>query len=214
MINKLKVVIIAFFCCVSVGASELQKFDSEIEEILKQAQEITRHNKEGSFEKYNLSLQEFDDIISSDLENKKTIISNRCTDINCSVASEVNEDSKVIVFTSLSVPFASWKEHSNDLIEIDGSFILRGLPDNSFKSFFSFIKKMRKKTVEAPIGINPDLFELYKITSVPCIVVIDGDQFDKIEGNVPIDYALKQFALKGDCSKLASSLLKQLKEAV
>ena len=117
---------------------------------------------------------------------------------------------KLLVFASFSLPAESWKEHSHTLQKLEGSFILRGLPSNSFSDLSKKMKDLRKKEVLANIDIDPELFEKYNIDSIPTIVLIEDDKFDKVSGNIPIKSALKLFAEKGQTTLTATELLKML----
>lgn len=97
------------------------------------------------------------------------------------------------VFMSFSVPDDVWIALSIELVKLGGSFVLRGLPENSFEKFAQRIASLRKKGVEAPIHIDPRLFETFTVTAVPCIAMKE-DRWSKLSGAVSLDYACRLFA--------------------
>ncbi len=106
------------------------------------------------------------------------------------------EEPSFFAFVSFSMPESLWFEMSKGLEENGGTFVLRGMPNNSFQEFAIKLLEYRKKGINAPINIDPDAFEEYQITSVPTFVLDEGRGYRKIEGNVSISYALKK--LKGE----------------
>lgn len=128
----------------------------------------------------------------------------------------------MLVFTSFSVPIATWKEHSYVLQKIKGAFVLRGLPNNSFEELSSHILELRKAGVQAEILLDPESFERFEIQSVPSILLQKKDPHDqvvyekivcdKVAGNIPIVSALTLFSEKGDTKESALKLLKDVKQ--
>lgn len=102
----------------------------------------------------------------------------------------------LMVFISFSVPLESWKEWSQALENRRGVFVLRGLPGNSFQTFAQKVKELRDAGVYAPISIDPESYEKYSIQSVPTVVRLDGEQWDKISGNIRLETVLRIFAEK------------------
>lgn len=88
---------------------------------------------------------------------------------------------------------------------------INGLINNSMKeTTVKFVKLFGEKS-EYGIGIDPNLFEKYNITSVPVLIVECGSQYDKVSGNIPIYQALEKIAQAGDCSSVAKELLEKKK---
>ena len=108
---------------------------------------------------------------------------------------------------SFSVPIESWKDLSSQLEQTGGSFVLRGLPENSVKSFLKQISSLREAGVHAPILIDPEAFEKYAIKAVPTIVLINGEECDKMTGNIPVKTVLRSFAEKGTVKEIAKKIL-------
>lgn len=116
---------------------------------------------------------------------------------------------KLLLFTSFSVPLESWKEHSHYLQKLNGAFVLRGLPNDSFEELQVKILELRKAGIQAEILLDPVAFEEHNIDSVPSLVLQQKNQSDKISGNLPIPYALTLFSEKGDTQELALKILQK-----
>lgn len=101
---------------------------------------------------------------------------------------------QLYLFMSFSVPVSSWQDHSVELEKRGGSFVLRGLPENSFEAFAEKIKLLREEGVNAPIVIDPDAFDRYYIDAAPTLVLVKEDSFDKVAGNIPIPLALQKIS--------------------
>lgn len=120
-----------------------------------------------------------------------------------------NQEIKLQIFMSLSVPLETWKEYSYFLEKTQGDFVLRGLPHNSFHEFAGAILKLRQAGINAPIEIDPEGFELHKIQAVPAFVFSCGHNVDKICGNIKPEEAFKVFAQGGATAELAQQFLRQ-----
>lgn len=132
----------------------------------------------------------------------------------CTMQSDIWEKSnpdhsaKLFLFASFSMPLESWKEYSHFLEKIDGTFILRGVPSNSFADLSQKILKLRKEGVFAKITIDPESFDKYHVDAVPSFILEEGNHFDKITGHIQLAAALKIFSEKGQTSASATRLLK------
>ncbi len=113
----------------------------------------------------------------------------------------------LMTFMSFSVPLESWKEWSKSLEKIGGVFVLRGLPGNSFQIFAQKIKELRNAGINAPIYVDPEAYHKYGIQAVPTTVLLDGEKYDKITGNIHLEAALRAFKEKGSSNIIARELL-------
>jgi len=104
---------------------------------------------------------------------------------------------EVMVFATFSMPITLWKEYSDALTKIGGTFALRGLPEDSFFKLTSEINHLKKSGVTAPILLDPKSFEKYEVETVPTIVLVKKEGYDKISGTVSLDYALDLFSREG-----------------
>lgn len=117
------------------------------------------------------------------------------------------KNSKLLVFTSFSLPLESWKEFSHVLQKTGGSFVLRGLPENSFQILSKKIIELKKAGIQAEILLDPECFEKYAINAIPSVVLEDGKCHDKIAGNIKLPVTLSLFAKSGNTKTLAQELL-------
>lgn len=121
----------------------------------------------------------------------------------------VPTSNKLFLFVSFSLPTESWKEYSVFLEKVGGSFVLRGLPENSFSSLSKKIIELRKEGIQAEILLDPESFEKYAITAIPSLILDNGKQYDKISGNITPTISLSYFANSGQTKNLAKQLLKK-----
>ena len=138
----------------------------------------------------------------------------------------IREQETLYIFISLSL-------HKNTILEllsqakrVGGVLVLRGLKEGSWKKTIEFMLPILEEHEEGII-LDPTLFKRFDIGKVPAIVLakdlrLDSDylgnntggsdfnnerakpdSFDKISGNISIDYALRLFRQKGDLSAAA-----------
>ena len=114
-----------------------------------------------------------------------------------------------MVFVSLSMPDASLKRVIQETSAAGGVVVFRGFPGNSAKQFLERLSKVIEKDSDfASIGIDPRLFRAFEVSAVPTYVVTSTDfdlcdglacrttppPFDRMSGNVSVEYALGSFA--------------------
>jgi conjugal transfer pilus assembly protein TrbC len=112
----------------------------------------------------------------------------------CLPLTSVQPAYNLMVFMSFSVPLESWKDWSYALERRGGVFVLRGLPENSFQTLAQKVKELRDAGINAPIYIDPDACERYRIEMVPSIVFAEGEKFHKIVGNIRMEKAFDLLA--------------------
>ncbi|MBJ7499654.1 MAG: type-F conjugative transfer system pilin assembly protein TrbC [Sphingopyxis sp.] len=134
---------------------------------------------------------------------------------------------QLIVFASLSMPEESLKRLIADTARARGVVVFRGFPDNSAKRFTSAIVKLVENEADsASVGIDPRLFRAFDVRAVPTYVAVSSDfdlcegfacktqvpPFDRLVGNVTLDYALSSFAQgQGPGAAVASVALSNLR---
>jgi conjugal transfer pilus assembly protein TrbC len=118
---------------------------------------------------------------------------------------------QLMIFVSSSIPINSLRQFAIQSNKANGVLVLRGLINDSFKQTASFIKSLNDNGTRAII--DPISFKLFDVRQVPEIVVIVDDSgcmagkcehtplFDKISGNISLDYALEQIAKNGQFTK-------------
>jgi conjugal transfer pilus assembly protein TrbC len=107
-------------------------------------------------------------------------------------------DPKILAFVSFSIPDVILLALAQEIKQADGVLIFRGLPNNSFKEFAQHILKLKERGFSAEIQINPKLFDEYNITAVPSFVIPREQCFDKIAGNISLEYALEVLNKKSE----------------
>jgi conjugal transfer pilus assembly protein TrbC len=106
--------------------------------------------------------------------------------------------SALYVCLSFSLEDSLWIQFSKEIEKIGGTIVIRGLPNNSFKELADRLFELQEKGVTAPIQIHPKLFQDCDVQLVPTIIVLEGNRYDKISGNVSIKYALEKMSQQGE----------------
>ncbi|ALN41230.1 hypothetical protein ASQ44_03695 [Rickettsia rhipicephali] len=91
------------------------------------------------------------------------------------------------IFVSFSMPDATLKSYYLEAQKIGAALVIRGLVDNSF-----FKTKEKAEKLAINFNIDPNLFEQYQITSVPVIIVDNGQgQVKKLTGHIALLKAME-----------------------
>ncbi len=113
------------------------------------------------------------------------------------------------IFISFSMPKTLLKQYDDVAKKIGAKLVLRGFKNNSFKETINYIQEISSQGIA--IEVNPVLFQKFLINVVPSFVLSDGDKFDKLVGNVSINYALEKFSDSGDLAQNAKVYLERFK---
>ena len=121
--------------------------------------------------------------------------------------SEPPRGSEIIVFMSLSVPAAAWREWSVEAARIGAPLVLRGVAQGGLRAT---VKRVGEYLAEgAGAAIDPRLFRLFDIEAVPAVAVVPGGvppcrtrgcsadpapPHDVIGGNIGLEAALAAIA--------------------
>jgi len=132
---------------------------------------------------------------------------------------------EVLIFTSLSVPAASWRQWAQDSARTGTPLVLRGVAANSLSKTAKLIAP-RLGGHEAGIAIDPRLFRLFGIERVPAVVVVPGGvppcesrgcaddaapPHDLVAGNIGLVAALEAVAAEGEAGRgIAKAHLERL----
>ena len=133
----------------------------------------------------------------------------------------------VLIFTSLSVPAASWRQWAQDAARSGAPLVLRGVAANSLPDTARQIRA-RLGGRDAGIAIDPRLFRLFGIGRVPAVVVAPGGvpacesrgcadepapPHDLVAGNIGLIAALEAVAAEGEAGReVAKTHLQQLRD--
>lgn len=125
---------------------------------------------------------------------------------------------EVIVFMSLAVPEASWREWSAEAARIGAAMVLRGVDPEGLAATLHAIRE-RQAADGAGVGIDPRLFRLFRIGHVPAVAVVPGGvapcttpgcsadpplPHDLVTGNIGLEAALEAIAREGDSGRAAA----------
>lgn len=128
--------------------------------------------------------------------------------------SSLSKDKEIIyIFVSLSIPkmnlinLASEAKRLNDSQEYKIALVLRGLKEGSYKKTALYLQEIISKS-DIGMIIDPTLFERYSIDVVPTFVTLRKQiicppnkscptgKYNKISGNITLDYAINQMREK------------------
>ena len=125
---------------------------------------------------------------------------------------------EVLIFTSLSVPVASWRQWAHDAARTGAPLVLRGVGAGGLTETARRIGA-RLGGHEPGIAIDPRLFRLFGIDRVPAVVVVPGGvppcgsrgcagdpapPHDLVAGNIGLVAALEAVAAEGDVGREVS----------
>ena len=126
-----------------------------------------------------------------------------------------NATAEILVFTSLSVPAASWRQWSHDAARAGAALVLRGTGEGGLPDTAKRIAN-RLGDAEAGVAIDPRLFRLFGIDRVPSVVIVPGGvppcrsrgcaadpapPHDRISGNIGLVAALRAVADEGTAAR-------------
>ena len=118
----------------------------------------------------------------------------------------------VLLFTSLAVPAASWRDAARDAARIGAPLVLRGVAEGGLPATARQVLGRLGHT-KVGVAIDPRLFRLFGIERVPAVVVVPGGvppcrspgcadddppPFDRVSGNLSLAAALEAVAAEGD----------------
>ena len=122
---------------------------------------------------------------------------------------------EILIFTSLSVPAASWRQWARNAARTGALLVLRGVGEGGLPETAKVIGE-RLGGAEAGVAIDPRLFRLFGVTRVPAVVVVPGGvpacrsrgcaddpapPHDRIVGNIGLAAALETVAEEGDAGR-------------
>lgn len=128
-----------------------------------------------------------------------------------------NEEINFYMFASFGLSDNILRQMIDYAKTYNGTIVLRGLENNSFKSTAEHIQKLVNEDEEAAIIIDPILFTKFEIKQVPAYVIVKqeacatqmscSNSYDKISGNITPKFALEKFIEKGELSNKAAKIL-------
>ena len=118
---------------------------------------------------------------------------------------------EVLLFTSLSVPAASWRQSARDAARIGAPLVLRGVAQEGLRATVKAVGA-RLGGADVGVAIDPRLFRLFDVSRVPAVAVVPGGvapcrspgcagdpapPFDLVTGNIRLAAALEAIAAEG-----------------
>ena len=132
---------------------------------------------------------------------------------------------EILIFASLSVPAASWRQWAHEAASVGVPLVLRGVSAEGMRATVKRIGE-RLGGAEAGVAIDPRLFRLFGVTRVPAVVVVPGGvpacrsrgcaedlapPHDRVSGNIGLVAALQAIAEEGNAGpELARRHLQRL----
>ena len=122
---------------------------------------------------------------------------------------------EILIFTSLSVPAASWRQWAHEAARTGSPLVLRGVGEGGLPATAKRIGA-RLGGAEAGVAVDPRLFRLFGIERVPAVVVVPGGvppceirgcaedaapPHDRVTGNIGLAAALEAVAAEGDAGR-------------
>ena len=122
---------------------------------------------------------------------------------------------EILIFTSLSVPAASWRQWAQAAARTGAPLVLRGVGEGGLPETANVIGE-RLGGAEAGVAIDPRLFRLFGVTRVPAVVVVPGGvpacrsrgcaddpapPHDLVTGNIGLIAALEAVADEGSAGR-------------
>ena len=119
---------------------------------------------------------------------------------------------EVIVFASLAMPEASWRQWSRQAARLGVPLVLRGMDREGLAATAQRIADRRGQD-GAGATVDPRLFRLFRIAHVPAVAVVPGGvapcespgcsadpapPHDLVTGNIGLEAALEAIALEGE----------------
>ena len=101
---------------------------------------------------------------------------------------DVQPDAKhdILILTSFSVPEAAWLSLSKEMEGKRAAFVVRGLPDNSFKELSKRVSSLKRKGLNATVLVDPRLFREYQVETAPTFLFFQDKSVHQVKGNIPL----------------------------
>ena len=132
---------------------------------------------------------------------------------------------EVLIFTSLSVPAASWRQWAHEAARTGTPLVLRGVGAGGLRETAKAVG-VRLGGIDTGVAIDPRLFGLFGIGRVPAVVVVPGGvppcesrgctddpapPHDLVTGNIGLVAALEAIAAEGEAGRaVARAYLERL----
>ncbi len=179
---------------------------------------------------------DFQSFIKESLKKSESLLSDPTfqdviTELNSKISPQTSDkittgepSSKVLksllyIFVSFSLGEKALLNLAYDAKRYGATLVLRGFVEGSYRKTVQALHKIIIKTGQGAL-IDPELFSLFSITTIPTYVLTRPFQLyvqertqtplhDRLQGHVSLQYALEMFAKEGDLQNEAQFLLKK-----
>lgn len=214
--------------CIQNNACSLQLQENF---ILNSPQTVETTQQDKEFQTFlTKSLQKRDNILDSkEFQDVVATLRTSTLPTQKSLQSSPNKNNcgELILFVSFSMGEKALLNLANEAKLYGATLVLRGFKDNSYAQTVKALQKIIQETGQGFI-IDPELFSLFSVTTVPTYVLSRPFQIqtlesetleshtsertqtpvhDSLQGHVSLHYALEVFAKEGDLQNEAQSLL-------
>ncbi|MDD9993169.1 MAG: type-F conjugative transfer system pilin assembly protein TrbC [Rhodospirillales bacterium] len=136
------------------------------------------------------------------------------------------DSAELLVFMSLSVPAASWRQWAREVALVDAPLLLRGVADGGLRATVKAVGERlggaesgSLPRTRSGVAIDPRLFRLFEIERVPAVAVVPGGvppcrsrgcaddpspPHDVVAGNIGLAAALEAIAAEGEFGRDAA----------
>lgn len=193
------------------GSIDAALIHKEAQAVVDQTLERMRHHPELTMGGENMHMGEYDQsiiAIQGQTDQKiREILNNHS---NRSKA----DDSNLFVLVSFSMPDTLIKQYVDEASKYGGFVVIIGLIDNDFSHTKARIAEIVGNSKKGGILIDPNIFDAYKITTVPTIILTadeypchsgncSRDKYDMMQGAISVQYALESFESQGELRNIA-----------
>ncbi|UCQ29569.1 type-F conjugative transfer system pilin assembly protein TrbC (plasmid) [Edwardsiella tarda] len=116
---------------------------------------------------------------------------------------------KALYFVSFSIPEAALIRMLPEAQQLGIPTLVNGLVDNDFRKTVETVFRLARETNNGGVQIDPTQFARFGIRSVPALVVVCGDKFDVVRGNIRLQRALESVVSQGECAEVARTMLEK-----
>ena len=128
-----------------------------------------------------------------------------------------SSEGNLYIFVSFSLVEKALMNLAHEAKRYGATLVLRGFQEGSYKKTIQTLQKIILKTGQG-VSIDPELFALFSIFSVPTFILAKSFQLnsseptslplhDRLQGHISAHYALETFAKEGDLQSEAKALL-------
>lgn len=190
--------VVLFACCTSTVLANVRDSQQFIESLRDKSDRL-RFQAPPSGIPAHRSPPSLDDAWLNKLKQKQQAI----------LGQQAKPQPKALYFLSFSIPEESLKLMLPEAQQWGIPAVVNGLINNDFRQTAEAVFRLTKEGNNGGVQIDPTQFARFGISSVPALVVVCGEQYDVVRGNIRLRRALELVANRGECADVAQQLLKE-----